>query len=117
MLDAAAAVGALAAPACPPRDGPDAAPAAASCAGMVVAWEVAWCLSLLYGKYRLERAARLKFAAALGWGPVRDAWPPAPGLVQALVHASVYVHVLSALWAWLGCGALGGGGGGGGGPG
>jgi hypothetical protein len=34
---------------------------------------------------------------------MRDAWPPAPPLVQVLVHLAVYTHVLSALWAWLGC--------------
>lgn len=103
LLDAAAAVGALAAPSCPPRGGPGGAPAAAACAGMLRSWEVACCAALLYGKYRLERAARLKFAASMGWGPVRDPWPLAPPLVQVLVHVSVLVHVLCALWVWLGC--------------
>jgi len=105
-LDAATATGALAAPACPGRGGPGGASAAASCAGMLVAWQVLGCATLLYGKYRLERVARIKFAAACGWGPVGDVWPPAPLVVQAVIHAAVYLQAAAALWAWLGCAPL-----------
>ncbi|GBF99147.1 hypothetical protein Rsub_12114 [Raphidocelis subcapitata] len=108
LLDGVAAAGALAAPACPARGGGAAgaagtADAAASCASIMVAWQLLCCGALLYGKYRLERAARVKFAAAGGWGAVHDAWPAAPRGVRVLVHAAVALQVGIALWAWLGC--------------
>lgn len=106
MLDSAAAVGALASPSCPTRGAGGGVAAAASCRSIVATWEVMCCLTLLYGKYRFERAARLKFAATRGRGPVKDAWPPAPVAVQVLIYAAVYLQVASAVWAWLGCGPL-----------
>jgi hypothetical protein len=69
----------------------------------MVAWQLLCCGALLYGKYRLERAARVKFAAAGGWGAVRGAWPAAPRGVRVLVHAAVSLQVVIAVWAWLGC--------------
>jgi hypothetical protein len=105
-LDAATAAGARAAPSCPGRGAPGGASAAVSCAGMVVVWEVMACGLLLYGKYRLERTARIKFAAECGWAPVKSVWPPAPWAVQAVVHAALYLQIAAALWAWLGCAPL-----------
>lgn len=106
LLDSAAAAGAIAAPSCPPRGGEAGVSAAASCGGMMLTWQVVCCLTLLYGRYRLERGTRLKFAAASGRGPVQDNWPPTPVTVQVVMHVALYTHIASALWAWLGCSSV-----------
>jgi hypothetical protein len=106
-LDAATAAASHAAPDCPSRGGgPRGAGAGASCAALMVSWQALMCCVLLYGNYRLARAARVKFAREGGWGEVHDPWPPAPRAVRAAVHAVVLSQAAAALWAWLGCAPL-----------